>query len=110
VRIFNCKADALVGFVLCHSLAVLALFPWFFSWTGVTLLFAGILLFSTHGLNVGFHRLSTHRGFACPLWLERTIVVLGTCSFQFSPAFWVAVHRRHHHYADEEKTGRGRRV
>jgi stearoyl-CoA desaturase (delta-9 desaturase) len=29
--------------------------------------------------------------------------VLGTCSLQFSPAFWVAVHRRHHHYADDEE-------
>jgi stearoyl-CoA desaturase (delta-9 desaturase) len=103
VRIFNCKADALIGFVLCHSLAVLALFPWFFSWTGVTLLVAGILLFGALGINVGFHRLITHRGFACPLWLERTLAVLGTCSLQFSPALWVAVHRRHHHYADEEK-------
>jgi fatty-acid desaturase len=103
VRIFNCKADALVGFVLCHALAVLALFPWFFSWTGVILLIVGILLFGALGINVGFHRLITHRGFSSPLWLERTLAILGTCSLQFSPALWVAVHRRHHHYADEEK-------
>ena len=86
MRIFNCKADALVGCVLCHALAVLALFPWFFSWTGVILLVAGILLFGALGINVGFHRLITHRGFSCPLWLERTLAVLGTCSLQFSPA------------------------
>ena len=34
------KTDTLIGFILCHSLALLALFPWFFSWTGVALLAA----------------------------------------------------------------------
>ena len=41
-HVMKFKADALVGFILCHSLAVLALFPWFFSWTGVVLLAFGI--------------------------------------------------------------------
>ena len=97
------KTDALVGFILCHAIAVLAFFPWFFSWTGVVLLFVGVLLTGVLGLNVGFHRLLTHRGFTCPLWLEHTLAVLGTLSLQFSPPLWVAVHRRHHHYSDEEK-------
>ena len=96
------KSDALTGFILCHTLAVLALFPWFFSWAGVWLFFAGIVLFGVLGLNLGFHRLLTHRGFTCPLWLEHTFAILGTCSLEFSPALWVAVHRRHHHYADDE--------
>lgn len=97
------KTDALVGFILCHSLAVLAVFPWFFSWTGVLLLVFGIFAFGVLGINLGFHRLITHRGFSCPLWLEHTFAVLGTFSLQFSPALWVAVHRRHHHYADDEQ-------
>ena len=97
------KADALVGFILCHTLAVLAFFPWFFSWTGVVLLVVGILAFGVLGINLGFHRLITHGGFTCPLWLEHTLAVLGTFSLQFSPALWVAVHRRHHHYADDQQ-------
>jgi fatty-acid desaturase len=96
------KADALFGFILCHALAVLALFPWFFSWSGVVLFIITINLFGVIGLNLGFHRLLTHRGFTCPLWLEHTVAILGTCSLEFSPALWVAVHRRHHHYADDE--------
>lgn len=95
------KEDALVGFIGCHVVAALALLPWFFSWTGVVLLIVGIYVFGVLGLNVGFHRLLTHRGFACPLWLEHTLAVLGTCSLQFSPALWIAVHRRHHNFADE---------
>ena len=97
------KADALIGFILCHSLAVLAFFPWFFSWTGVALLAFGMFAFGILGINLGFHRLITHRGFTVPLWLEHTFAVLGTFSLQFSPALWVAVHRRHHHHADDEQ-------
>ena len=96
------KTDALVGFVVCHALAALALMPWFFSWSGVALLPAGMLLFGVLGVNIGFHRLLTHRGFACPLWFEHTLAILGTCSLQFSPALWIAVHRRHHHHPDDE--------
>ena len=95
------KSDTSVGFVLCHLLAVVALLPWFFSWTGVVVAVLGMFVFGILGINVGFHRLLTHRSFSCPLWLEHTLAVLGTCSLQFSPAFWVAVHRRHHHYADD---------
>jgi fatty-acid desaturase len=96
------KADALIGFIGCHALALLALLPWFFSWAGVSLFVAGVVVFGVLGLNLGFHRLLTHRGFTCPLWLEHTFAILGTCSLEFSPALWVAVHRRHHHFSDDE--------
>ena len=79
------KTDNLIGFVLCHLLASLALFPWFFSWTGVVLLVVGIYVFGILGINVGFHRLITHRGFSCPLWLEHTFAILGTCCLHSPP-------------------------
>ena len=97
------KVDVFAGFVIIHLLAALAVFPWFFSWTGVVLLIVGMYVFGILGINLGFHRLITHRGFSCPLWLEHILVVLGTCSLQFSPPYWVAIHRRHHHFADEEQ-------
>jgi stearoyl-CoA desaturase (delta-9 desaturase) len=96
------KTDTLIGFIAVHLLAALAVLPWYFSWTGIVLFAAGIYIFGVLGINIGFHRLLTHRAFSCPLWLEHTLAVLGTCCMQFSPAFWVAVHRRHHHYADDE--------
>jgi fatty-acid desaturase len=102
-RIVKFKLDALIGFILCHTLALLALSPWFFSWTGVALLAFGMFAFGVLGINLGFHRLITHRGLAVPLWLEHTLALFGTFSLQFSPALWVAVHRRHHHYADDEQ-------
>lgn len=97
------KTDTLVGFVICHLLAALALFPWFFSWTGVALMVAGMYVFGVLGINLGFHRLLAHRSFTCPKWVEHILAILGTCCLQFSPSFWVAVHRRHHRFPDDER-------
>jgi stearoyl-CoA desaturase (delta-9 desaturase) len=89
------------GISAYHLLALLAFAPWFFSWTGVAVLFAGIYVFGTLGINLCYHRLLTHRGFTCPKWLEHILAVLAVCAFQDTPARWVAVHRRHHEHADE---------
>jgi len=91
-----------VGISSYHLLAALAFFPWFFSWTGVALMAACIYVFGTLGINLCYHRLLTHRGFVCPKWLEHTLAILAVCSFQDTPARWVAVHRRHHEHADDE--------
>src|ERR1700722_6042433 len=66
-----------VGLVLYHALALLAFVPWFFSWTGVLLAVLGIYVFGVLGINIGYHRLLTHRGFVCPKWLERCFAFLG---------------------------------
>ncbi len=97
------KTDNAYGFFAIHLIAVLAFFPWFFSWTGVILLIVGILVFGLLGINLCFHRLLTHRGLVCPLWLERSFAFLGACCLQDSPPHWVAAHRKHHHYADDER-------
>ena len=89
------------GIVGYHLLALLACIPWLFSWTGLVLAVAGIYVFGTLGINIGFHRLLTHRGFACPRWLERFLTLLGVCCWQGSPMNWVSVHRMHHQYSDE---------
>jgi len=96
------KRDNIVVFALVHLIAALALLPWLFSWTGVTLFVAGLVVVVPLGINLGYHRLLTHRGLSCPLWLERALAFLGVCSMQDSPQHWVAVHRRHHQFAEEE--------
>ena len=90
-------------FLVVHFIAALALAPWFFSWSGVALFFLGLFVFGVLGVDIGFHRLLTHRSFACPPWLERMFAVFGVCCVQDSPALWVAIHRRHHHFADGER-------
>jgi stearoyl-CoA desaturase (delta-9 desaturase) len=88
--------------LLVHIIAALALFPWFFSWTGVVLAVAGLFVFGTIGINVGYHRLLTHRSFACPRWMEYTLAFIGVCALQDAPAYWAAIHRRHHQFSDDE--------
>jgi len=101
-RAVSYRRDNVVGFLLVHLFAALAFVPFFFSWTGFVLFALGVYVYGVLGINVGFHRMLTHRGFTCPRWFEHALAILGTCSLQFSPAFWVAVHRRHHHHADDE--------
>ena len=85
-----------------HLAALLAVLPWFFSWTGLILAAIGVFVFGSLGINLGYHRLLTHRGFACPKFLEHSFAVLGVCSMQDTPARWVAVHRRHHQFSDQQ--------
>ena len=85
-----------------HALALLALLPWCFSWTGVILAVAGVYVFGGLGINLCFHRMLTHRGLVCPKWLEYSFAILGVCCMQDTPARWVAVHRRHHEHSDRQ--------
>ncbi len=96
--------------VTYHLVALLAVLPWFFSWAGVGLAVLGLYVFGTLGINLGYHRLLTHRGLVCPRWLEHTLAVLGVCCLQDTPARWVAVHRRHHQHADEQADPHSPRV
>src|SRR5580692_7895555 len=96
------ERSQIFGLALYHALALLAFVPWFFSWTGVVLAVLGIYVFGVLGINLGYHRLLTHKGFVCPKWLEHGFAVLGVCCLQGSPSRWVATHRRHHEHADDE--------
>ncbi|MBY0521763.1 MAG: fatty acid desaturase [Gemmataceae bacterium] len=89
------------GIVGFHLLALLACIPWLFSWSGLAWAVAGLYLFGTIGINIGYHRLLTHRGFACPRWLEHALTVVGACCWQGTPMNWVSVHRMHHQHSDD---------
>lgn len=74
--------------------------PFFFSWSGLAIAFAGWILVGCFGVCIGYHRLLTHRGFVAPRWFVRTLAFLGSFSWQGSPVIWVAKHRLHHRYSD----------
>jgi stearoyl-CoA desaturase (delta-9 desaturase) len=90
------------GIVGFHLLALLACVPWLFSWSGLALAVGGLYLIGGLGISVGYHRLLTHRSFACPRWLEHGLAVLGACCLQGTPMNWVATHRMHHQHSDED--------
>lgn len=91
-----------IGIGGMHLIALLAVWPWLFSWVGVASVVIGHYLFGMLGMTVGYHRLLSHRSFQCPLWLEHTFAVLGVCCLQDTPVRWVATHRLHHQHSDEQ--------
>ena len=87
--------------IVFHLIALLAMLPWLFSWSGVWVMVAGLFVFGSLGINLCYHRILTHRGLVCPKWLEYSFAILGVCCMQDTPARWVAVHRLHHVHSDE---------
>jgi stearoyl-CoA desaturase (delta-9 desaturase) len=48
------------------------------------------------GINVGYHRLISHRSFKTSAWIEKPLAIIGVLTTVGSPLAWVAVHRQHH--------------
>jgi Fatty-acid desaturase len=63
--------------------------------------FGGLL--ATLGINLCYHRMLAHKGLSCSKRLEHCLAVLGVMANQFGPAYWVAIHRRHHQFADDHR-------
>ena len=86
---------------LFHVGAVAALF--FFTWRG---LFVAIFLYwVTEDWTTPaycYHRLLTHRSYATPKWFEYFLTVCGVTALEGGPLLWVAIHRKHHQFADKE--------
>jgi sn-2 palmitoyl-lipid 9-desaturase len=90
-----------VFFGAFHALALLA--PWFFSWSALGVTIFLHWLFGSIGICLGYHRMLTHRSFYVPKWLERTITLIGALALQGGPTFWVAGHRMHHLYTEDNE-------
>lgn len=84
-----------------HIASIAAFFT--FSWQA--LLVCIVLHWITGGLGItlAYHRLLTHRSFQVPRFLEYTLSLLGTLACQSGPVTWVAAHRAHHAYSDQEQ-------
>ena len=54
------------------------------------------------GITVGFHRLLTHRAFKTRRWVRATFAAMGSAAIEGPVISWVADHRKHHVYADQE--------
>src|SRR4029450_7353766 len=70
-------------------------------WADLTIL-VGMYFATALGINVGFHRLFTHRAFDAPQPVRYTLAVLGSMALQGPVIGWVADHRKHHAFTDRE--------
>ena len=92
----------LITLILIHLLALCVFIPYTFAWWGIPLVLVGNFIFGSIGINLGYHRMLTHKASSFPRWLERLFVLCGVCSLEGSPLWWVCVHRKHHQYSDDE--------
>lgn len=54
------------------------------------------------GINIGYHRLLSHRSFNTYSPIYYLLTIIGSLSAMGSPLAWVAVHRQHHRYSDTD--------
>ena len=80
------------------ALAALFFFTWYALFVAVFLYWVTVSL----GLGTCYHRLLTHRSYATPKWFEYFLTICGVAALEGGPLLWVATHRKHHQFADEE--------
>src|SRR5580698_5717583 len=63
---------------------------------------AALYVLSAFGVTVGFHRLLTHRAFETYRPIRYAFAIMGSYAVEGPVLDWVADHRKHHTFADEE--------
>lgn len=89
-------------FFTAFTATALFVAPFYFSWLGLAVGFTVWFIANCPGVGAGFHRLLTHRGYEVPKGIEYFLAILGCLALQGSPTQWVAVHRMHHKYVEQE--------
>ena len=93
-------ATILVPFI--GTLGAIALAFWVpITWLDITLLVVMYLL-TTLAITVGFHRHFAHRSFKAVRGMRVFLGVFGSMAAQGTIVYWVATHRRHHQFSEDE--------
>ncbi|CAN5571723.1 fatty acid desaturase [soil metagenome] len=86
---------------VAFALGVALLWDKAVSWTDLGIM-AVMYLPTAFGITIGYHRLFTHRAFEAKPWVKYTFAILGSMAVQGSVIDWVADHRKHHAFTDQE--------
>lgn len=81
--------------------AIYLLWGWAVGWLDLALLL-GMHVVCGLGITVGYHRLLTHSSFETKPWVRGLFTIMGSLAIEGPPSGWVADHRRHHTYSDDE--------
>ena len=81
--------------------AILLLWNTAVGWTDLAIL-AFMYVITALGITVGYHRMLTHRAFDAPDPVRYTLAGLGQMAVQGPVVDWVADHRKHHAFTDED--------
>ncbi|HEY4279168.1 MAG TPA: acyl-CoA desaturase [Conexibacter sp.] len=81
--------------------AIVLLWNSWINWTDVAIM-AFFYLVTGFGVTIGYHRLFTHRSFDTSTPLRVAFAIAGSMAIEGSVIVWVADHRKHHAFADED--------
>lgn len=101
--VYKFNNSTLGFFIFLHVAALMAFFPFAFSWSAVALMFFLHWLTASAGICLGYHRYLTHRSLEVPKWLGYTLVFIGTLAVENGPIKWVGQHRMHHAGSDTDR-------
>ncbi|MFT4035696.1 MAG: fatty acid desaturase [Patulibacter sp.] len=87
--------------VLIIVIGALSWGPGFLTWLDVAI-FGVLYLFTGFGVTVGYHRLLTHGSFETKPWLRYLFAIAGSMGVQGAVIHWVADHRKHHAFSDQD--------
>ena len=73
---------------------------YYFSWTGLAVAIALYYFFFGWGIDIGMHRLFSHRAFKTFRFYEYLLLVFASLATVGSSIAWVGMHRRHHRSSD----------
>lgn len=88
--------------VINHILAVIGI-TYAIYFREYSLLFVSLITYwiiGILGINIGYHRLLSHRSFKTHWFWEQLFSLIGVITVVGSPLAWVAVHRQHHRSAE----------
>src|SRR4051794_36801688 len=77
------------------------LWNWWLPWYALVA-FIALYIPTGLGITVGFHRLFTHRSFKTGPITRGVLAALGSAAIEGPVVSWVADHRKHHAFSDEE--------
>ena len=90
----------LIWIVGVHLAALTA--PFCFSWSGLAICLTLYYVTGSFGVCMGYHRLLTHGSFATSQPVRMFFAWLGGVSGEGSALLWVANHRKHHAFSDQD--------
>jgi len=72
-----------------------------YHWLAIALAF--FVVTTILGINIGFHRLLSHRSFTTYPFIEKALSLIGSLTTIGSPLAWTAVHRQHHKHTETDE-------
>jgi sn-1 stearoyl-lipid 9-desaturase len=91
-----------LGLALIHVGALAAFIPALFRVSDLAVALILAYLTGALGVTLCYHRVLTHRSLRLRKPLEYLFALFGTLALQGDPIRWVAIHRKHHAYADHD--------